>query len=909
MANPSRFQPLGQRLQAMLMVVALAALSIYASLTLIHGVHEVETLNRENLSALMDVTARNLEASLVFNDARAAVDTLRALSFDPGVLAVKVTDAAGHPFASYDRNGDQGRGGWELLPESWNRITLHQEIRFKNQVVGQVELLASRDRYWSSVARGGVIWALVTALALFAASLLGRRLQQGITGPIQRLERAARDIARSKRFSLRVEPEARERHDEISNLIDSFNAMLSEIENRDRTLSRYQQVLEAEVASRTAELVASRDAAHEASRIKSRFLANMSHEIRTPLNGMLGMLRLLQTQPLGKEAQRMSDIALQSGQTLLNLLNDILDLSKIEAGKLEMEHTPFDLGALADRNLLTLVENAQAKGLDLTVRLGAEVPALVMGDPNRLGQVLCNLLGNAVKFTEQGFVALEVERRPGGEGGKAEIRFLVKDSGIGISPAEQQRLFQAFTQADASTTRKFGGTGLGLAISRELVRLMGGELTLVSAPGEGSEFSFSLILPVVQEACRPGPSAYRRMLLVEPRVGTAEVVAEYGALAKVGCLRVVDGNMAAASLLRDEVDLVLVDTQAEPPKGRTWAELAAEAGQGKVWVSLGPLGDRDIQAPFQRHLSRPVSRQELLELLVASREEAPTPVVSRESPVRYSGRVLLVEDNPVNQEVTRGLLEYCGCAVVVVGDGQEALDTWEQGDFDLILMDCQMPVMDGYTAARSLRERERQSGRAPTAVIALTANSYPEDRQRCLAAGMNGFLCKPFSEEQLRALLDGWLAREEGGEGAPAPATLEGEGLGAGNAATPYLDSQVLQAIGSRQSRPWRDFLEAMVPLFLEQAHRHVTDVGSEENARIALHTLKSAAASVGAQRLAEAARILDERLNREGTLDYPEAARLLDGLLEETEHAMEGLLAAAREADPRRSADSSLGM
>lgn len=277
--------------------------------------------------------------------------------------------------------------------------------------------------------------------------------------------------------------------------------------------------------------------------------------------------------------------------------------------------------------------------------------------------------------------------------------------------------------------------------------------------------------------------------------------------------------------------------------------------------------------------------------------------------MRYSGRVLLVEDNPVNQEVTRGLLEYCGCAVVVVGDGQEALDTWEQGDFDLILMDCQMPVMDGYTAARSLRERERQSGRAPTAVIALTANSYPEDRQRCLAAGMNGFLCKPFSEEQLRALLDGWLAREEGGDGVPAPATLEGEGLGAGNAATPYLDSQVLQAIGSRQSRPWRDFLEAMVPLFLEQAHRHVTDVGSEENARIALHTLKSAAASVGAQRLAEAARILDERLNREGTLDYPEAARLLDGLLEETEHAMEGLLAAAREADPRRSADSSLGM
>ena len=176
------------------------------------------------------------------------------------------------------------------------------------------------------------------------------------------------------------------------------------------------------------------------------------------------------------------------------------------------------------------------------------------------------------------------------------------------------------------------------------------------------------------------------MLLVEPRVGTAEVVAEYGALAKVGCLRVVDGNMAAASLLRDEVDLVLVDTQAEPPKGRTWAELAAEAGQGKVWVSLGPLGDRDIQAPFQRHLSRPVSRQELLELLVAPREEGPAPVVSRESPVRYSGRVLLVEDNPVNQEVTRGLLEYCGCAVVVVGDGQEALDTWEQGDFDLILM-------------------------------------------------------------------------------------------------------------------------------------------------------------------------------------------------------------------------------
>ncbi|HJW03929.1 MAG TPA: ATP-binding protein, partial [Azospira sp.] len=498
---------MGRKLRLVLMAVAGLALAVYASLTLIHGLREVEQLNRESLTALLDVTARNLEAPLVFSDGHSAQETLRALAADPGVVEVRVLDREGKLFARYVRGSQEGKssdpGADAWLPQAWNRLTLGREVSFHNAPVGRVELVATRERYWAAVARGGLIWAGVTCLALLAASLLARRLQRVLTEPLERLEQAARDIAKRKRFSVRVERGA---EDEIGHLIDSFNAMLAEIEHRDQRLNQQRENLEAEVLVRTEELVASRDAAEEATRVKSRFLATMSHEIRTPLNGLLGMMRLLQASPLSPEQARMSEAALRSGETLMHLLNDILDFSKIEAGRLSLDAVPFDLADTVESAVQLLAGNAREKRLELAVNLADNLPATVAGDPNRLKQVLFNLLGNAIKFTDQGEVVLSVTKvppAPGAAGSYGEnvawLRFAVRDSGVGIPVADQGKLFHAFNQADMVGSRRTSGTGLGLSISRELVRLMGGDLTVNSQEGEGAEFVFELPLHVVRD--------------------------------------------------------------------------------------------------------------------------------------------------------------------------------------------------------------------------------------------------------------------------------------------------------------------------------------------------------------------------------------------------------------------------
>ena len=929
MRRQFRSLPIGQKLRLALMAVAASALLVYASLTLIHGLREVEQLSRENLQALLDVTARNLEAPLVFADGKAAQDTLRALATNPAVLEVSVIDGGGNLFARYLR-GDAAAGEpFSWLPESWNRIREIREIHFHNVVVGRLELLASRAGYWDSVGRGFAIWLVVTLLAAFAASLAARRLQRIITEPVVRLEQAAREITEHKHFSVRVRSEESSQ-DEVGRLIDSFNTMLAEIEQRDQRLARYRESLEEMVADRTEELTHSKDAAEEASRVKSRFLATMSHEIRTPLNGLLGMIRLLQTTALSADQQRMTETAQRSGETLLHVLNDILDFSKIEAGKLTVDAVPFDLADTVESAALLLASNAREKGLELAVHLKGDLPATLAGDPKRLKQVLLNLLGNAVKFTEQGEVCLLVERREdrrGERGDVAMLRFTVRDTGPGIPESEQYKLFQAYIQTDGQegASQRAEGTGLGLAISRELVCLMGGvDVTVTSHPGAGCAFAFELPFHVVREHLAGGRYPGFQLLLLEPQPTLAAIILSYADSLGLDCRLARNEDEALRLLAEGRSQVVLADLCHLHLPAATWREWYGR--NGGTWIALSDFGPSsvvpELNDVFALRLSKPVSRKEFLRTmglafmarppsqfqpqshspaLPPSLAKAPLPAAppvpevpvaslsAQTSPARptrphFSGRILLVEDNLTNQEVTRGLLEVYGCQVEVADHGRQALEKWGAADFDLILMDCQMPVMDGLAASRELRRLEASSGRLPTGIIALTANSFAEDRQRCLAAGMNGFLPKPFDEPALVALLRDWLGQAEGEAGSAQPAVTPSRGT--------VLDPTALEAIAARQQlqEGKKAYLEKLVHTFIEQSETGVLRVcqGSLEEARQAAHSLKSAAASMGAYALAEVAARVELAAREHDQDQVLVEAEQLTHLLARTREALE---------------------
>ena len=728
---------------------------------------EDASINREILS-LLEIS-HNPASRIAYNiDAELAQELTLGLLHSPAIIGAQLIDNNNNVLANVKRPGVQS--SYRVISDFLFGANRQFEDRLyldhlPTESLGTLRLDVDTYSFGNRFLRR----AEVTLLNGFARSLLLTGILLALfyvmlTKPLVRVirELSSRDPRSTESTSLECPTD--HENDEIGVLVkvanQQFENIATEIQQRrnaENRLTDYLGQLENIVSARTAELKAinsrlsqsneelevARRTALDMAEARSVFLANMSHEIRTPLNGLLGMIALSLDGPLNAEQQQQLSIAHDSGKVLVELLNDILDLSKFDAGQLELEHIPFDLGSLIEDTANLLSQNA-APSVELSCLIDPQFPALVLGDPTRVRQIVSNLLSNALKFTRFGRV--DVRLSTFGDG----VRIEVCDTGIGIAQDAQVKIFQPFTQAGAGITRQFGGTGLGLALTYNLCEAMQGRLTISSEAGFGSQFCADLPLPSHTRALPPASLQGKVIAITAASSGLAELLKSV----LPGWGLDYEQRSIDDSLLGLNPDVLITDC---PEclfglRPSCTAPILLVTAYGNFMPSEQALA----LAPLQQQ-ARPLARNALYQTLRRTLQPELNTIngarLDALSPQRR-GRVLLVEDNPVNQLVAKGMLGKLGCEVIVAGHGGEALDQLEQSEFDLVLMDCNMPVMDGYEASRQIR----RSGRWPQLpIVALTANAMSEERERCRAAGMSDYLAKPFRREELAALLDLWV--------------------------------------------------------------------------------------------------------------------------------------------------------
>ncbi|MCM8621069.1 MAG: response regulator [Candidatus Accumulibacter sp.] len=762
------------------------------------------------------------------------------------------------------------------------------------------EAIAAELHHLTEAATVAAVLMVLALLALFVWTY------RGIMRPISDLLAITARVSQEGDYATRARVDP---GDEIGELANGFNTMLDRIEDRNHHL-----------AVQAAELRDARDLAEAGSRAKSEFLAAMSHEVRTPMNGILGMTELLRSTPLSVQQRRFADTVYQSGEHLLNIINDILDFSKIEAGKLEIECINFNLRQLAEDVAYMFAQPATVKGLEMVCSVPHDLPVAVIGDPMRVRQILTNLISNAVKFTSEGEIVITVKLLDE-TAEQARFRFQVQDSGIGISAEAQARLFGAFVQADSSTTRRFGGSGLGLAISKGLVEAMQGEIGLHSESGRGTLFWFELPLGKQNPDARltadlAGRLAGLRVLVVDDHATNRELLAHQISGWSMHYTGAASGGealqaLAAAAAIDQPFDLAILDLQMPAMDGfelaRTIKSNPRHAALPLVMLSSVSVGgdDPDRQAtPVDYYLSKPARQSDLFDAIATAISQQTLAVLATATPSplpvptsALTGRVLVAEDNAVNQEVVAAMLASIGVNHTLVSNGRAAIAQLTQEHFDLVLMDCQMPEMDGFDATAAIRSRQREGTLDRyLPVVALTANAVEGDRERCLAAGMDDYLSKPFTREQLASVLGRWLAQTD-----PAPAgSADGPAiLPTTPDAPPAADTdqpinpRALDAIRQLPGPNGAVLVQKVIDAYLTDTPpriaqlRAAVDAGDAEALRKSAHALKSSGANVGAERLSALFREL-EALGRNATVDGAET--LLTDLDEELPRVLAAL-------------------
>ena len=839
------------------------------------------------LQVTADVFSSVVAPHLARNERPQALIALRAIAKLPSIPYIAVIDANGKTFAALGSavlltsGAITVKGGGLLGLLSTTALPVKVPIINAGRNVGSLVLLADISDLQRRLKIGLILTLAVASMASLLGVVIANAMRKKIVSPLADLSAAMSEVRSTHDFSKRV---AKSSDDETGDLVESFNDMLAQISTRDSALLRHRETLEQTVEERTRELREARDAAEGANKAKSDFLATMSHEIRTPMNGVMVMAELLAAAELQPRQQRYAEVIVRSGQSLLTIINDILDLSKIEAGKLELEQVEVSPCRVIDDVMSLFWERASSKGLDLAAFVTPDVPHRIIGDPVRLNQVLSNLVNNALKFTESGHVAVYV-RSLGRTGDRVSLEFSIIDTGIGIPPDKVGKLFEAFSQADQSTTRKFGGTGLGLAICKRLVEAMGGDIRVESAEGKGSRFVFRIEARADAEYTtidRDQLGALRRAVVAVAGTATPKAVASY---LEINGIEVViipperlggfdfAGHQAVFADPRALAGLTGLQQQTLGPHRVVVAEIGDMAGEDLIRSGLAD----DL-------IMRPVARREMRDMVerIARGERRGIAALQATAgevamPDFQGARILVADDNAVNREVIIEALRRLNVSVDVVADGREAVDAWAAKPYALVFMDCSMPVMDGFKATEAIRRLEAQQDEARrTPIVALTAHVAGSDADHWRRAGMDDYVIKPFTIKTIAGCLSRWVGKPVA---ATEPATPPLE-LQAADTATPddvvadhhpgedlpLLDQTILAELGGDGS----DLVKRVSRLFID----HVPDALAEIDRNAvgddvialadAVHALKSMCANIGAARAAAACHHL-ETLARTG--------------------------------------------